>query len=153
MNSLSLLIYAVELIANIGTLATSLLVIGIIVFLFTSLCWFIIQNCKGEHGYEQWNGIWSWFIPRAFAAIVIATLLLVFIPNRQTTIMIAASEVAEVVVKTEEAKEVMAGAKGALKEVSGLSSDAVGLLKQYIQNETQKLVEEATPPKKAEETK
>lgn len=144
------MIYAVELVTSIGTLATTLLVIGIIVLLFTSLCWFIIQNYKGDSNYDQWNGIWTYFIPRAFATIVIATLFVVFIPSRQTTIMIAASEVAEIVIKTEEAKEVMDGAKGALKEVSGLSSDAVGLLKQYIQNETKQLAAEMNPPKPEE---
>lgn len=151
MNSLSLLIYAVELITNVGTLATTLLVISIIVFLFTCLCWFIVQNFHRDHVYDQWNAIWRWIIQNAFWTAILMTLLVVFVPSRQTTIMIAASEVAEIVIKTEEAKEVMNGAKGAMKDVAGLSTDAVGLLKTYIQMETKKLADELKPkeePKK-----
>lgn len=152
MNSLSLLIYAVELISNIGYYSFYFSIwsavgvaIAVVIWLFS-----LDHNIENDTQTAMRAGSVRWR-NRFIVVFVIAMAFNILMPSRQTAIMMAASEVAEVVVKSEEAKEVMNGAKGAMKEVAGLSSDAVGLLKQYIQNETKKLADELNPPKKAEE--
>ncbi|AGR47899.1 hypothetical protein PHIM7_202 [Sinorhizobium phage phiM7] len=160
MNSLSLLIYAVELITNLSTAAwyifpifTTVTLILFIIRLVVESDREKIENEKELVSFDAFANRLRYYRRWTQWVAIVAVIMLVVVPNRQTTIMIAASEVAEVVVKTEEAKAVMYGAKGAIKEVGGLSSDAVGLLKTYIQTETKKLADELNPPKPVEPKK
>jgi len=142
MNLLSVMIYAVEVLSNLNTAAWFFLGGGIV---FTCLMVFL-RLIYSEHKTDvepgsttdatistlrRWRKTSMWIV-------VAATVVLVFVPNRQTAIMIAASEVAEIVIKSDEAQTVM-------KDVSGLGADAVNLLKTYIQTEQKKLLESTKP--------
>lgn len=140
MNSLSLLIYAVELITNIGWWTTFCLGVFPILMIVTLVVWaFSTEEAERRQNTAEviaartasaryWRNWW-------IAGFIVAAILNTVVPSRQTTIMIAASEVAEIVVKSEQAQSVM-------KDVTGLGADAVGLLKTYIQSEQTKLMDE-----------
>lgn len=146
MNSLSLLIYAVELVSNIGATSVVFTWLGAILFVvlgFIRIVFYFDEGIKDIEFRKQATAFLRWWHRAATAVLVVSVIGQVFMPTRQTAVMIAASEVAEVVIKSEEAKTVM-------KDVTGLGQDAVGLLKTYIQTEQKKLMDELKPaePKK-----
>ena len=161
MNSLSILIYAVEVISNLSSAAWAIFPIFTILTIFL----FIIRaggEVEWDHkgsareqaeksdklaSFDAWNNRLRYYRRWTQWVAIVAVISLVLVPNRQTAIMIAASEVAEIVVKSEEAQTVV-------KDVTGLGTDAVGLLKTYIQTEQKKLMDELKPkeePKKDKE--
>lgn len=98
---------------------------------------------------ENISGFRDKFSPYAikfmkYPAIVfcIGVFLMAVVPKKEYMIMVAASEVGEMVVKSETIQS-------ASTELGGLSKDAISLLRTYISVETEKLVSEQSATKES----
>lgn len=145
MNDLSFLIYLIALGQNIGYwlpivtgFAGSLVVISFIVLSISKLVIVNVAN-TGDTDAKSWMEHSVTYVLKVFRialAVWIGTVLVrMVIPEHQYLIMIAASEVGEHVIQTETAQN-------AIKDVTGLSSEATDLLREYIQLETVKIREQ-----------
>lgn len=127
MTSLSWLIYAISTIANLSVF------LGIVLFV-----------CGTLIGGLAFAGMMNWLNDDYFPVIIIkwitriligATItgfVMVFIPQKEYLVMIAGAEVANVALNQDAVKQ-------AGSQFAGLSSDAVSLLRLYIQKETENL--------------
>ncbi len=121
MNSLSWLLYAIDVIGNLRGLVSISLVLSCIVFgvgcICLAICW---PDSTTPEDKEKVATIWRcirWLIP----VIIITALIGVFLPSKNTLYAIAASEVGEKVVQSE--------------TVKGLTSDATKALHQWIKTQ------------------
>jgi hypothetical protein len=155
MNALSWLIYLVGMITNLSAalgvilgvsifLCIAILIFKAIAFLSANDSW--KKEALQAEDYIAWQKQFSKYFKWVFSIFVVSLFLTIFVPERQTMIMIAASEVSERVIKTETMQS-------ALNDVSGLSGDAVELLKEYIKSETDKIKKSVIPETKPETKK
>lgn len=146
MNSLTLLIYLIHVADQLrGVVGGTLLitVLGFAVWLLVVGINFLIEDDDGEDRSEigrRWFVTWLGWAKHAALPIVIVTLLItVFIPNRQTMLLMAGSQIGEKLATSDGVRSVV--------------DPSVDLLKAWIKNETTKLVIEETGSKKKAEDK
>lgn len=145
MNGVSLLIYLVSVTSSLSLAlgwALGISLILVLIFLIVTL------SSAGESSDAMQKAhVWGLkYFKRMVWITIFVTLGIVFVPSRQDMIMIAASEVGEYVIQTEEMQ-------GAVNEVSGLSKDSVTLLREYIKSETEALRAKTEKPVDGEQSK
>lgn len=111
MNTLSWLLYGADVLNNLGTFFTVIGIVSLIIAIPTTLCGYIIVwDIKKDRSSNE-----IWFEPRKYVRIVAILALVVgialnlisiIIPSKQTMYMIAASEMGEVVIKSDEGAEI-----------------------------------------------
>lgn len=150
MNNLSWLIYAIHVFDAVRVLAITALALlgaGLVVTAFVGA---LVEDSNGSYGSktkDQWVYFPTWLayakkiVP---AVVIVASLMLIFFPSRQTMLLIAGSEIGERVVTSE--------------AVKGVVDPSIELLKTWIKKETQDLVgqmeqgKKKTPKKEEEKT-
>lgn len=111
MNSLSWFLYLADVVQNFGTLLFSL---GIILTPVAGMCIIIGYLVPWNHKNSLANAeesirsraSFAWIAPRATAVAVVLLSVSMLIPAKRTMYMIAASEMGEMVVQSDEAKEI-----------------------------------------------
>lgn len=142
MNSLSWLLYLVDVLTKFSDVMSPILAItGLFVIAPLTFCSFFYET---DYDYVDHQKVWKktyplrhvswhlrWFLP---LWLVVLSLVLL-IPSRETIYMIAASQVGEQIIQLEEVQSIGG-------EVGGLASDTIELLRQNIQEQlTEKAVE------------
>lgn len=164
MNSLSILIYLVDVIESIGNALMPLTIFSISFAILSGIAYVIsVLNSLGTNSYyaserataEQFKPYALKGFKWAISLLVIFGLVNVAIPSKQTMILIAASEVSEFLITSEAGQKAINstvnGAQSAinstvsgLTQVGGVSSDALNLLKSYIAKEQAEITKELT---------
>jgi cobalamin synthase len=140
MNSLSLLIYGISTLLQFTTFL--IVAIGAVAIIFAFSMMFIIFAHDEYSSVKKSTGeTAAKYAKRSFVAAALFAFLLVFLPSEKFLVLIAASEVGEMALK-------QPAVQNAMGAIGGLSSDATNLLKLYIENETEKLVDEMKPKEK-----
>lgn len=123
MNTLSWLLYLSEVVGRIGNATSAVAVFGGIagVFLFvvgriipwTDWSWDNEETKKSKREAREKAGN----VGRSLIFIAVVCLMIAAVtPSKQTIYLIAASEAGEVVVKSDEAKEIMSGLRDIIKD-------------------------------------
>lgn len=152
MNALSWLIYLIGMITNLtsalGVILGFAIFISIAIVIIKGIRFMIASDIGStkDESYISWQKTFSGYFKWAFSILAISVFLTIVVPERQTMIMIAASEVSERVLETETMQN-------ALNDVSGLSKDTVDLLKEYIKTEMINLKKSVTTETKPETKK
>jgi len=143
MNSLSWIIYFIAFVEGMGNTLMFLVVTGFLVsaasLVIILASQVIISNFAAydsEHdskvwmanGYQKVKGVFK----VAFAVWAVSLFVSIAIPEKKYIVMIAASEIGERLIQTEEAQKFA-------KDVTGLSGEATDLLREYIKLETGKI--------------
>ncbi|NKE77824.1 hypothetical protein [Ochrobactrum sp. MC-1LL] len=111
MNTLSWLLYLAD-VAEKASTAFTLASIGLIIFgtMGVVFCWLLVSDRDMRKGAACFlTAVW-------LIASLFATTGAVLIPSKDTIYLIAASEAGEVVVKSDEAKEIMTGLRDIIKD-------------------------------------
>lgn len=114
MNSLSWMIYGIGVADNLGTGLGILFAIGVMGLFFASIGIFIGE----EVGLIP-------YVKRGAIALVVMLIVMVFLPDRKTMLLIAGSEIGERAIQSESVKDVV--------------NPGVDLLKTWIKDETDKI--------------
>jgi hypothetical protein len=129
MNNLSWFIYLTQIVDNIGNAAQGVLVFvgvfGGIGLVFATAYRF--AECMGD---DPFVPVHRRLVKLFIIAIAVSAMAAVFVPSRQTMLLIAGSEIGERFTKSEAARDVV--------------SPGVELLKTWIKRETEKLSKEAS---------
>lgn len=113
MNSLSWLLYIADVIGNIKGV---LIAFSIFLLVVLIVSWFFRALVSSDGDYKEGGVLHSVTSSKLlYSSIVIFPLIAAIIPSSTTIYMIAASEAGEVVVKSEEAREIFTGIKGIIK--------------------------------------
>lgn len=128
MNALTLMIYLISMLGNLKVVF-GFLIAGLAIFGGITLIIFLASADNGNGSAAMFGAKW---FKRSIPALILVCFITALIPDRQTMIMMAASEVGEYVVQTEQMQ-------GALDEVGTLSKDSVELLREYIKAETMQI--------------
>lgn len=144
MNSLSITILLIAWAEAISSFLSPLIIFTFAIAFLSFLTLTIGYLAKSfEHAdspaVEGWNRsmephLWQAFLG-SFAIWVVTSFIWLAIPQKQYMIMIAASEIAEMVAQTDAAQQIA-------KDVSGLSAESAELLRNYIQLETARIKEQ-----------
>lgn len=121
MNSVSWFVYLSDVIPNFS-------VIGWILLVLSALLFFMLPKEGVEifsHDHDPMQGLVR---KESYITLVIAIILVLFTPSKNTIYAIAASQVGEQIIQLEEVQEVGG-------EVGGLAKDAINLLRQNIQEQ------------------
>lgn len=129
MNPLSVLIYLIGVLTTLHDALVGILVFGGVgLVAYTVVC--VVAGDDIDHKFQfRWQIMY-----------LIAGLLFVLVPNKQTMVMIAASEVGERVANTEIVKN-------AQDNLGGLTKDSIDLLRAYIKDQTDSIKKTATEGK------
>ena len=130
MNSLTIIIYLIEVIDNLNTATHVVSMLSIIMGVAFGIAYLISAgadpNCRYDKNgvvVHQITGKWA---PRLFALAAVCTVLGVFTPSRETMYMMAGSEVTEVVVNTPEAQAIIQDIQEVLRsQLKALKADGV----------------------------
>lgn len=126
MNNLSLLIYAADILPGVATLATVIIVVGMIVFIILTI---IAWSCPPHDMSEAFRAEHKSLRKSLATAVVISVIPAVLIPEQNTFYLIAASEGAQVALSNPDAQEMFSS----VKEIIQLKLDAtVTELKQQV---------------------
>lgn len=142
MNSLSWMLYIIDIAARFSLIIGPLLAItAILVLLPLAVCHFFYEeyydyNESGHRIYQRkypgrhisWHGRW------VFPIWFLLFFMILFIPSKETMLMIAASQIGEQIIQLEEVQKIGG-------DVGGLASDTIELLRQNIQEQLTKPVE------------
>jgi hypothetical protein len=135
MNTLSLLILAIGFLENVGAFLTGgLILTGLGAFVFIFACGVIYADfsyCNAEErkrNQETRKSLKS-YTKWCVAGFVVCAMLNVFVIDKNYIVMIAASEIGELAIKSDGGKQ-----------LTGLSSDAIDLLKVYVDSEKENLI-------------
>ncbi len=124
MNSLSWLIYAIELFSTIKGLAGGFSVVFVIIFTVTCIAYIISKIDYSDLDAEQYY--WGLSIMKRVAyGTVFFLILYTFIPSSKTMTLIAASEIGEKFVNSQKAGQV----------VDKIVDPSINLLNKYIQEQ------------------
>ena len=112
MNSLSWFLYGADVVQNLGTM---LFVLGVFLMPVWFICtvvgflvpWDFHMHPRSEEEGRKSKAAFAWIAPRAFALCAIMLTVSMFVPEKRTMYMMAASEMGEMVVQSEEAKEII----------------------------------------------
>jgi uncharacterized membrane protein len=135
MNSLSLLLYGISTLLQ---LQNFLIVVIFALIAFTVIFGFLYAVAADNDDDTTKQATW---LKRTLTATFIAGFMLVFLPSQKFLVLIAASEVGEMAYN-------QPAVQNSLNQLGGLSSDAVNLLKLYIESESKKFLEEMKPSEK-----
>jgi hypothetical protein len=137
-NTLSLLIYGISTLGNLANFLVAIGIMGGVGFVVLGIvCLYNLDsntNTKKEvddFRAEVYPSIKKW-MKRCVYGFLASLVISVFVPEQKYLIMIAASEVGGMAINQQLVKD-------AGNQLSGLSGDAVELLKTYIQGETKTL--------------
>lgn len=144
MNAISLLIYFVGVVDSVATLSFWLVVPGTIGVFAVLICWIVIGASEADEEYNSkhrkaddrdppydptsYGGTWKWWRKGrnvAFTVAIIGWLFAIFVPSRQTLILIAGSEIGGKVAQSEAVQSVV--------------DPGLELVKTWIASETSKL--------------
>lgn len=142
MNTLSWLLYTVDILIKFNNLMTPILVVTFMFVIIPLIaCSFYYET---EVDYVDHQRVWkkiyplnpiSWHLRWFLPLWLIILFVILLIPSKETIYMIAASQVGEQVVQLKEVQEIGG-------DVGGLAKDAIELLRQNIQEQlTEKPVE------------
>ena len=115
MNSLSWMIYAIQIAGNITELSLFITIFGSVG---------IATACLFSYFEEapQWR---QWVLSRMLPIVLVAVSIFIFAPNRKTLLLIAASQYGEKLVQSDDVKSVV--------------NPGIDLLKAWIKSETERL--------------
>lgn len=121
MNSLSWFLYFIQIADVIRSLAEGVMVITFIAIII----WLLISGvAAAEDEFDIWNGLKGFLRGYAILIFLLAGMVTIFVPSRQTLLLIAGSEIGERVVKSEDVRSVI--------------NPGLDLLKAWIKAETEK---------------
>jgi hypothetical protein len=142
MNSLSWLIYFIGMVESIGYFALWLAIPGTLGLCAVLIIWMVLNGCQigstpmNERDAKQYEIAWHWWsVGKNIALVVwlIGWMMIIFIPSRQSLILIAGSEIGQQMVQS--------------KAVQDVVNPGMDLLKTWITTETTKLKESVSPKK------
>lgn len=128
LNSLTWAIYAIEVVGNLKGAAEIGIFLSIITLIVLGFAYAITD---ADHGPESSSKVASCF-KYPIITILLAIPIVVFVPTKQTAILMASSEFGETVLRSDQMAKVT-------DEVRGVLKPSVDLLKKYIESETKKL--------------
>lgn len=138
MNALSFLIYLIGVITNLSHVVIFLTIAGAVLTIATVI-FGSIHSTDDSYSWNdkktrvEWRNKVVWPKLKLFISIFSLGLFLqIIVPNKETMVLIAASEVGEYVINTE-------AVQSASNEIGALSKDSIGLLREYIATEVSAL--------------
>lgn len=133
MNSLSWLLYAADLTANVSAIAgVSLFVVGAV----GAFSW--VPFMVGDKKVSDWTDWLRGSAVRAAVPVGLCVLVLVIAPSRNTIMLIAASEVGETVLASPQAQTIGG-------EAGELATDSLRVLRKFINDQLDVPASEETP--------
>lgn len=141
MNTISIILYTINLLSNITSLLGVLIFISSIATLITFLFFCTTRNdvligYDDETGYySKWNDFHRSLLKTLLTILVVSVIINTIIPNERTLTLIAASETSEFFLNTQTGQQVA-------NQVTGLSGDATKLLGKYIELQNVKLTQD-----------
>jgi len=131
MNSLSWLLYAAEVTEGIKGTVILFAVVGGFALVFSWMPFLLSDDSPADWG--KWLG----GLPRRFGLwVILACLVFVALPSKNTIMLIAASEVGETVLSSTQAQQIGG-------EAGALATDSLRVLRKFINDQ----LEEANEPK------